>query len=255
MWRNNEVRTFVDWLHAHNAQTAPPQRVAFYGLDLYSLYTSINVILKYLDDVNPDSARIARERYGCLTPWQTDPATYGRAALNRRFHTCEAEVVHMLEDILYKQSDYAAHDGERFMDAMQNARLVTDAERYYRAMYQGGSASWKMRDTHMFETLKALLGFHGAEAKAIVWAHNSHIGNAAATAMSARGEFNIGQLCRNEFGDAPVIGFGTHTGMVAAASDWGGPMEVKAVRPSLSGSYEKILPRHGSSLLHAALAG
>ena len=246
MWRNNEVRSFVDWLHAHNAEYTPQQRVAFYGLDLYSLYTSIGSILKYLDEIDPESARIARERYGCLTPWQTDPATYGRAALNSRFRTCEVEVARMLEDILRKQSDYATHDGERFMDAVQNAKLVTDAERYYRIMYQGSHASWNLRDNHMFETLKALLHFHGTEAKAIVWAHNSHIGNAAATEMSTRGEFNIGQLCKKEFGDdAYSIGFGTHSGTVAAASDWDGAMEVKTVRPSLAQSYERLCHETG----------
>jgi protein-L-isoaspartate(D-aspartate) O-methyltransferase len=246
MWRNNEVRSFVDWLHAHNAERAPQERVAIYGLDLYSLYTSIGSVLRYLDEVDPDSARIARQRYGCLTPWQADPATYGHAALTGAYRTCEKEVVQMLEDILHKQSDYAAHDGERFMDAVQNARLVTDAERYYRIMYYGSRASWNLRDNHMFETLKTLLNFHGSEAKAIVWAHNSHIGDAAATEMSARGEYNIGHLCREEFGNgAYSIGFGTHSGTVAAASDWDGPMEVKAVLPSLKQSYERLCHETG----------
>jgi len=246
MWRNNEVRSFVDWLHAHNAERVPQERVAIYGLDLYSLYTSIGVVLKYLDEVDPGSARIARQRYGCLTPWQADPATYGHAALTGTYRTCEKEVIRMLEDILHKQSDYSAHDGERFMDAVQNARLVTDAERYYRIMYYGSRASWNLRDTHMFETLKTLLDFHGPEAKAIVWAHNSHVGDAAATEMSARGEYNIGHLCRQEFGEAVYsIGFGTHAGTVAAASDWDGPMEVKEVLPSLEQSYERLCHETG----------
>jgi protein-L-isoaspartate(D-aspartate) O-methyltransferase len=246
MWRNTEVRSFVDWLHAHNAERTPQQRVAIYGLDLYSLYTSIGSVLKYLDEVDPYSAQIARQRYGCLTPWQADPATYGHAALTGAYRTCEKEVVQMLEDILHKQGDYAAHDGERFMDVVQNARLVTDAERYYRIMYYGSRASWNLRDNHMFETLKTLLNFHGSEAKAIVWAHNSHIGDAAATEMSARGEYNIGHLCREEFGNAAYsIGFGTHAGTVAAASNWDGPMEVKAVLPSLKQSYERLCHETG----------
>ena len=256
MWRNNEVRSFVDWLHAHNAERAPPERVAIYGLDLYSLYTSIRSVLKYLDEVDPDSARIARQRYGCLTPWQADPATYGHAALTGAYRTCEKEVVRMLQDILHKQSDYAAHDGERFMDAVQNARLVTDAERYYRIMYYGSRASWNLRDNHMFETLKTLLDFHGSKAKAIVWAHNSHVGDAAATEMSARGEYNIGHLCREEFGNSVYsIGFGTHTGTVAAASDWDGPMEVKAVLPSLKQSYERLCHETGRSQFMLPLRG
>jgi protein-L-isoaspartate(D-aspartate) O-methyltransferase len=241
MWRNNEVRSFVDWLHAYNAGRKLEDRVAVYGLDLYSLYTSIRSVLKYLDAVDPDSARVARQRYGCLSPWQGDPATYGHAALTGAYRTCEKEVVRILEDILHKQSDYAAHDGERFLDAVQNARLVTDAEHYYRIMYYGSRASWNLRDNHMFETLKSLLAFHGPEAKAIVWAHNSHIGDSAATEMSARGEYNIGHLCRDEFGNGVYsIGFGTHSGTVAAASDWDGPMEVKTVLPSLQQSYERL---------------
>lgn len=239
MWRNNEVRSFVDWLHSHNGSRKPDNRVAIYGLDLYSLYTSIRSVLKYLDEVDPESARVARRRYGCLTPWQSDPATYGHAALTGAYRTCENEVVRTLEDILRKQRAYSTHDGERFMDAMQNARLVTDAERYYRIMYYGSRASWNLRDNHMFETLKSLLAFHGPEAKAVVWAHNSHVGDAAATEMSARGEYNIGHLCREEFGsDVYSIGFGTHSGTVAAASVWDGPMEVKVVLPSLRQSYE-----------------
>ena len=256
MWRNNEVRSFIDWLHGHNAGRKLENRVAIYGLDLYSLYTSIRSVLKYLDEVDPDSARIARQRYGCLTPWQTDPATYGHAALTGAYRTCENEVVRMLADIVHKQSDYAAHDGERFMDAVQNARLVTDAERYYRIMYYGSRASWNLRDTHMFETLKTLFAFHGPEAKAIVWAHNSHIGNAAATEMSARGEYNIGQLCREEFGKgAYSIGFGTHSGTVAAATDWDGKMEVKTVMPSLRKSYEWLCHETGRPQFMLPLRG
>ncbi len=152
----------------------------------------------------------------------------------------------MLEDLLHKRSAYAFHDGERFMDAVQNARLVADAERYYRIMYYGSRASWNLRDTHMFETLQTLLAFHGPGAKAIVWAHNSHISDASATEMLARGEYNIGQLCREEFGaGAYSIGFGTNKGTVAAASDWDSPMEVKAVQPALDGSYERLCHEAG----------
>ena len=236
MWRNNEVRAFVDWLREHNAQLKPAQRVAFHGLDLYSLYNSIRSVLKYLDDVDPSTAQVARQRYGCLTPWQADPATYGHAALTGAYQTCEREVVSMLTDLMQKRRAYAEHDGERFLDAVQNARLVANAERYYRIMYYGSRASWNLRDSHMFETLKTLLDFHGPESKAIVWAHNSHVGDSAATEMSSRGEYNIGHLCRKEFGDSAYsIGFGTNSGTVAAASDWDGPMEIKTVRPAVPG--------------------
>jgi protein-L-isoaspartate(D-aspartate) O-methyltransferase len=241
MWRNNEVRDFVDWLREHNALVKAENRVAFHGLDLYSLYASIRFVLDYLDEVDPAAAKIARERYGCLTPWQADPAIYGHAALNGIYPTCEKDVVRALKDLMDKQQAYASHDGERFLDAVQNARLVANAEHYYRIMYYGSRASWNLRDSHMFETLQTLLAHHGPHSKAIVWAHNSHVGNAAATEMSARGEFNIGQLARKTFGDrCYAIGFGTDHGTVAAASDWDGPMEIKTVRPALENSYEKL---------------
>jgi protein-L-isoaspartate(D-aspartate) O-methyltransferase len=241
MWRNNEVRNFIDWLREHNSGVKLNKRVAFHGLDLYSLYDSIRSVLKYLDEVDPESAKVARERYGCLTPWQADPTTYGHAALTGKYPTCEKPVVTMLRDLLTHRRKYAEHDGERFMDAVQNARLITNAERYYRIMYYGSRASWNLRDEHMFETLKTLLAFYGPDSKAIVWAHNSHVGDAAATEMSSRGEFNVGNLCRREFGEQVYsIGFGTDRGKVAAATDWDGPMEVKTVRPSLKQSYEHL---------------
>ena len=246
MWRNNEVREFVDWLHVQNEGKSPDQRIAFHGLDLYSLYSSIRSVLKYLDEVDPPTAEVARARYGCLTPWQADPATYGRAALTGSYRSCEHDVVRMLLELSEKHRKYAEHDGERFLDAVQNARLIASAERYYRVMYYGSRESWNLRDTYMFETLKTLQRFYGNDNKAIVWAHNSHIGNAAATEMSARGETNIGHLCREEFGDDMYsIGFGTDSGTVAAASDWDGPMEVKKVLPSTSGSYEKLFHEVG----------
>jgi len=241
MWRNAETRAFVDWLRAFNAGRPPERRVGIYGLDLYSLFTSIRAVLEYLDRVDPDSARIARTRYGCLTPWQSDPASYGHAAIAGHYRTCEREVVRTLEDLLQKRQAYVRHDGERFMDAVQNAKLIANAEHYYRTMYYGSRESWNLRDTHMFETLKALLEFHGQDAKAVVWAHNSHVGDSAATEMAARGEFNVGHLCREAFGrGAYTIGFGTHSGTVAAATDWDGPMHVKTVLPSLARSYEHL---------------
>jgi protein-L-isoaspartate(D-aspartate) O-methyltransferase len=241
MWRNRETRAFVDWLRAHNANLEPARRVAFHGLDLYSLYSSIRSVLDYLDEVDPHSARIARLRYGCLTPWQTDPVTYGHAALTGSYRSCEDQVIAVLKELRGKKQAYAEHDGERFLDAMQNAQLVTNAERYYRIMYYGSRASWNLRDGHMFETLVNLRKHHGPQSKGIVWAHNSHVGDSAATEMSQRGEYNLGHLCREQFGnDAYTIGFGTHSGTVAAASDWDGPMQVKTVRPSLPESYEAL---------------
>jgi protein-L-isoaspartate(D-aspartate) O-methyltransferase len=241
MWRNREVRRFVDWLRQHNARRGAKDRVAFHGLDLYSMYNSIQSVLEYLDAVDPATARVARERYGCLTPWQSDPAVYGRAALTGKYHTCEREVTSMLADLMRKRHAYAEHDGERYLDAVQNARLITNAEHYYRIMYYGSRASWNLRDSHMFETLQDLLQFHGTDSRCIVWAHNSHVGDSAATEMAARDEYNIGHLCRTAFGTACYsIGFGTNSGTVAAASNWDEPMQIKTVRPSLSGSYERL---------------
>jgi protein-L-isoaspartate(D-aspartate) O-methyltransferase len=254
MWRNREVREFVDWLRAHNARVKPDERVAFHGLDLYSLYNSIQSVLNYLDSVDPQTAEVARQRYGCLTPWQSDPAVYGHATLTGQYQTCEREVTAMLTDLLQKRRAYAEHDGERFLDALQNARLVANAERYYRIMYYGSRASWNLRDSHMFETLKNLLSFHGAQCKAIVWAHNSHVGDSAATEMAAREEYNIGHLCRQDFGDACYsIGFGTNSGTVAAASNWDEAMQIKTVRPALAGSYERLCHEAGEPQFHLPL--
>ncbi len=246
MWCNREVREFVDWLRSHNTGANPDDRVAFYGLDLYSLYNSIQSVLNYLDRVDPKTAAVARERYGCLTPWQSDPTVYGHATLTGQYRTCEPEVTSMLADLMQKRRTYAEHDGARFLDAVQNARLVANAERYYRTMYYGSRASWNLRDSHMFETLKNLLSFHGSHSRGIVWAHNSHVGDSSATEMSARDEYNIGHLCRQEFGDESYsIGFGTNSGTVAAASNWDEPMQVKAVRPALPRSYERLCHETG----------
>ena len=248
MWRNTVVEALADWLRAHNEKISDPfRRVGFYGLDLYNMQDSIASVLDYLDGVDPEAARTARERYGCLTPWQHDPAGYGRAVLSQGYRACEDRVVRQLRDLLARRLEYEARDGESFLDAAQNARLVRSAERYYRIMYRGGAESWNLRDTHMFETLENLLDARGPGAKALVWAHNSHIGDARATEMGvARGELNIGQLCRERFGaDAALIGFGTHTGTVAAATDWGGEMEVKRVRHSHRDSYEHLCHEAG----------
>ncbi|MEI4264176.1 protein-L-isoaspartate(D-aspartate) O-methyltransferase [Roseovarius sp. D0-M9] len=242
MWRNTDVADFVDWLRTHNEGLNSETQAAFHGLDIYNLSASISAVLDYLDDVDPDAAQIARERYGCLTPWQSNPAAYGRAALNQSYRDCEADAVAQLRSLLERQLDTEEKNGTSFLDAAQNARLVRSAEQYYKAMYYGGAKSWNLRDSHMFETLEHVLEAHGPEAKAVVWAHNSHVGDARATEMGAiRGEHNIGQLARERFGDqAALIGFGTHSGTVAAATDWNGEMEIKRVRPSREDSYERL---------------
>ena len=239
MWRNREVESLIEWLRAHNAATS--QRVGFAGLDLYSLYTSASEVVRYLDRVDPAAAQVARERYGKLTPWQHDPAAYGRAALVGRIQPYEKDIVATLRDLLARRLDYAAQDGDEFFDAAMNARVVAGAERYYRAMFYGAVESWNLRDQHMFDTIRSLLAHRGDAAKLVIWEHNSHVGDAAATEMAARGEHNVGHLCRQLLGDAAyIVGFGTDHGVVAAANNWDEPMERMRVRPSRADSYERL---------------
>jgi len=247
MWRNREMQTFTRWLREHNASLPERDRVSFHGLDIYNLNDSISAVLAYLEDIDPEAARLARARYECLTPWQDDPALYGRKVLSDRYKACEDQVVAQLRDLLGKRLEYSRDDGERFFDAEQNARLIATGERYYRAMYHGGAESWNLRDGQMFETLQRLLEQRGPDAKIVVWAHNSHIGDALATDMGgARGQINLGQLCREAHGDqAALIGFGTDHGTVAAASRWNGPMQRMAVRPARDDSYESLAHRTG----------
>src|SRR3954469_1455679 len=248
MWRNEGVLSFLDWLRHHNESLPAERRTAFRGLDVYSLGASIEAVLAYLDTVDPNAAAGARRRYGCLTPWQDEPADYGRAVLHGRKDSCEEAAIAQLNELLAHRLDYMKQDGEAFFDAAQNARIVRAAERYYRIMYRGGTESWNLRDRHMFDTLQAVLHAGGAEAKAVVWAHNSHIGNAAATAMGWHGEFNIGELCRTAYGDdAVLIGFGTDRGTVAAADDWEGEMRIKSVVPARPDSYEFAFRKSGLS--------
>jgi protein-L-isoaspartate(D-aspartate) O-methyltransferase len=238
MWRNSETHGLIEWLRAYNATT--DLDVSFSGLDFYSMYTSAYEVVRYLDHVDPQAAQAARERYGRLTPWQHDPAAYGRAALVGRMHSCEQDVIAMLRDLLVKRVEYSAHDGDEFFDAAQNARVVAGAERYYRAMYYGAAESWNLRDQHMFDTLRSIIA-HRGDAKLIVWEHNSHVGDAGATEMAVRGEHNVGQLCRGAFGDGVFnVGFGTDHGTVAAAHAWDEPMERMRVRPARPDSYERL---------------
>lgn len=246
MWRNAEVKAFADWLHRFNHQRAPEARVEFRGLDVYSLRNSIHEVLQYLDGVDPHLAKEARRRYSCLTPWQDDPALYGHFVERNGVMPCEHQVVEQLHVMLAEQLTGLIADDEGFFNATQNARVVQAAEQYYRAIYRGSTASWNLRDRHMFDTLRALLEHRGPQAKAVVWAHNSHIGNAAATEMGWKGQFNIGQLCRSAYGrDAVLIGMSTDRGQVAAADDWDGAMLIKDIRPSLPDSWEQQFLKAG----------
>ena len=245
MWRNAEFRDFVEWLRAYNQSHPDDARIELRGLDVYSLGASVAAVLRYLDRVDPAAAARARERYGCLTPWQQEPAEYGAAAISGEVN-CEPEAVEQLRELLQKRLEYQARDGEDFFDAAQNARIIRAAEEYYRTMYRGSVESWNLRDRHMFETLQRVMEARGPGAKAIVWAHNSHIGNAAATAMGWQGEFNIGELARASFRDKAIaIGFGTDHGRVAAASSWDMPMRIMNVLPARPDSYEALFRATG----------
>lgn len=217
----------------------------FRGLDVYSLRASISAALDYLDQIDPEQARLARKRYGCLTPWQDEPAGYGPAML-RSGDTCENEATAQLKAMLEMRLGDIERADEAFFNAEQNARIVLAAEQYYRAMYRGARESWNLRDRHMFETLQRAMQQRGPDAKAIVWAHNSHVGNAAATAMGWEGEFNIGELCRSAYGDDMVsIGFGTDRGTVTAGLGLGRPGPDHTVLPARADSYEHVFRRTG----------
>jgi erythromycin esterase-like protein len=221
-------------------------RAEFRGLDVYSLRSSIGEVLDYLDRTDPEEAHRARQRYGCLTPWQSEPAWYGRAVMSGESDPCEDAVAAQLAEIVARQLDYALSDDEGFFDAAQNARVVRAAEQYYRIMYRAGNDSWNLRDKHMFDTLEALLAHRGPQGKAVVWAHNSHIGDASATEMGWRGQFNIGELAKTAYrSEAVTIGFGTDHGTVAAADDWDEPMQIKTVLPSRPDSYERVFRHTG----------
>ena len=253
MWRNDVVVDFLTWLRDYNQQRDQAARIGFYGLDLYSLHSSIDAVLRYLTKVDPDAANRARHRYACFEQFGDDTQAYGYATAVGMSRSCEDDVVAQLVELRRRAVEYANRDGrvaqDEFFFAEQNARLVRNAEEYYRSMFGGRVESWNLRDTHMMETLDALcewIGRHAGAARAVVWAHNSHLGDARATQMGDWGELNVGQLVRQKYGDrAFLIGFSTHTGTVTAARDWDGPAEQRHVRPSLEGSYEHLFHETG----------
>jgi erythromycin esterase-like protein len=248
MWRNRVVLEFVNWLKSHNDGLETNQKIGFYGLDLYSLHSSMAAVLDYLKKVDPEAAKTARNRYSCFDHFGEDAQSYGYAANYDAHFSCEDEAVRQLVDLQRRADEYTGDDSfiarDEYFFAEQNARLVKNAEEYYRAMYKGRVSSWNLRDRHMAETLHALaahLETGSQPAKIVVWAHNSHLGDARATEMGERGEWNVGQLARERYKtDACLIGFTTHTGTVAAATNWDEPAQLKQVRPSRKDSYEQI---------------
>ena len=254
MWRNTVIVDFVEWLRRYNAKRMTGDRAGFYGLDLYSLHRSMDAVLTYLSKVDPEGANRARRRYACFEQFGDDAAqAYGYAATLGLSRSCEDDVVAQLLELRKAAAVYANRDGrvaeDDYFFAEQNARLVTNAERYYRAMFGGHVESWNLRDTHMMETLDALLAWVAKQsgyARAVVWAHNSHLGDARATQMGDWGELNLGQLTRERYGDrAFLVGFTTHTGTVTAAREWDEPAERRRVTPSIRGSYEHLFHETG----------
>jgi erythromycin esterase-like protein len=249
VWRNADVLDFIGWLRNYN-EHRHAGRAGFYGLDLYSLHASMRAVLDFLDKVDPDAARRARHRYACFENFGEDTQAYGYAASFGLSKSCEDEVISQWMEMRRRAMDLARRDGrvarDAFFFAEQNARLVKNVEQYYRAMFHERVSSWNLRDTHMAETLDALIHHLGAHSKVVIWAHNSHLGDARATEMGHRGELNLGQLVRERHSkEAKLVGFTTYTGTVTAASGWDSPAERKHVRPALAGSYEGLFHQTG----------
>ncbi|HEY0047789.1 MAG TPA: erythromycin esterase family protein [Pyrinomonadaceae bacterium] len=255
MWRNTEVLDFVEWLKEFNADKPLTNQAGFYGIDLYSLHASMEAVLEYLDKIDPEAARRARSRYSCFDHHGEDAQSYGYAASFDLSQSCEDEAVNQLVELQRRAAEYANRDGfvarDEYFFAEQNARLVKNAEEYYRQMFRGRVSSWNLRDSHMAETLSALathLENQGQSAKIVVWAHNSHLGDARATDMSrGRGEWNVGQLVREKYGagDVRIIGFTTFEGTVTATTNWDEPAQLKRVKQGLNNSYERLLHQTG----------
>ena len=271
MWRNRDVLQFIDWLQRHNAEQPEDRRAGFYGLDLYSLFASMQEVIRFLEKVDPEAAARARYRYSCFDAFGEDTQAYGYAAEFGVTRSCEDQAVQQLLEVQRNRAALAERNSRVPEDdlfyAEQNARLVRNAEEYYRTMFRGRVDSWNLRDRHMSETLDALLGHlgrGGGHARVVVWEHNSHIGDARATEMGEIGEWNVGQLTRERMGDqSMLVGFTTYSGTVTAASDWDGPAERKRVRPALPESFEALfhtvgipdflLPLRGNARLPEAL--
>jgi erythromycin esterase-like protein len=265
MWRNAEMLQFVGWLRAFNDRRPEGTHpVGLYGLDLYSLGASMEAVIRYLDAVDPDAAKRARSRYACLEPFTRESAQYGRAVLLGVSESCRREVLAELVELRRQAGEYLSKDGELaendYFAAEQNASVVADAEEYYRTMLGDPAASWNLRDRHMAEVLDHLvahIGRHDDSGRVVVWAHNSHVGDARFTEMSQRGELNLGQLMRERHPrDVVTVGFTTYSGTVTAATEWGAEARQHTVIPAMPGSYEALLHDVGiPAFLLSPLAG
>jgi erythromycin esterase len=246
MWANRELAALAEWLRHHNTTLAEERRVGFYGLDVFSLWDSMRTVVEQLDRVDPEAGVQARRAYECFAPFTEDPAHYARATPLAPA-ACEGAVVHALAALRRQAPSFDGDGGESGFAAEQNALSVENAEFYYRNLVRGGAASWNVRDTHMMETLERLQAFHGAGAKAIVWAHDAHIGDARYTDLAGDGEVNLGQLLRQRHGEAHVVlvGFSAHRGTLIASEQWGAPMQRMRMPEARPGSYDDVLHRLG----------
>ncbi len=247
MWANEEIAHLMDWLRRHNDRLPTEQKVGFYGLDVYSLWDSLYAVLTYLRSVDPSSLPAALKAFHCFEPYGEDVQEYARATVLVP-ESCEKEVVKLLRELRGKAPEYRADGREAFFQAEQNALVLKNAEAYYRAMVHGGPESWNIRDRHMAETLDRLMHHHGDHARAIVWEHNTHIGDARFTDMAEEGMVNVGQLARERHADEGVVlvGFGSYKGRVIAGAAWDAPMEAMRVPPAREGSWEQILHEMGA---------
>jgi erythromycin esterase len=259
MWANEDVVELIEWLHDYNDGLALGERVGFYGLDVYSLWESIDAVIRYLERIDPDAATVTRRSYACFDPYHQDVQAYARATALVPT-SCESEAVQALIELRRKAAHYREDGADSFFNAEQNALVARNAERYYRAMVLGGPDSWNLRDTHMIETLDRLLEHYGPAAKAVVWEHNTHVGDARATDMARSGLVNVGQLARQEWGvqEVYIVGFSSYEGSVIAGDEWGAPMERMRVPPAVRGSWEAVLHEAGPQdklILSRDLAG
>lgn len=239
MWANWEISAFAEWLKKHNQSLSRESKTGFYGLDVYSLWESMQAIMQYLEKTDPNSLQTAREAFQCFEPFNNDEQKYA-SFVSFVSETCEPEVLDLLATIRTRMIQYDG-DYEQVFNTEQNALITVNAEKYYRSMVQGGPHSWNVRDGHMQETLERLLKFHGPQSKAIIWAHNTHIGDARATDMARHGMYNIGELTRKKFPDTVLVGFGTYKGSVIAGRYWGDEMRKMSVPEGIPNSWEHLL--------------
>jgi len=247
MWANWEIVALAEWLYNHNKHLPVDKKIGFYGLDVYSLWDSMEEIKQYLQKVDPAALEVAQEAFKCFEPYKKDDGTSYAYASQMVPELCETEVVDLLKEIQQRRPNYD-HDYEQAFSAEQNALVAVNAEKYYRAMVKGGAASWNVRDSHMEETLERLLNFHGPDSKVIVWEHNTHIGDSRATDMTDEGMYNIGELVREKYKkeDVFLVGFGSYEGTVIAGRNWGAQMKVVDVPEAKDGTWEHLLHEAGT---------